>query len=119
MTQTDLAAAIGYSVSFICSLEKGDRLPDMDVVAARFVPALALQDDVALAARLVEAAASARGQPQSVSVTVTRSFTATVEELDAPAHACSLPRQRRSWGAAVTSISSAGGWPATRAACSR
>ena len=30
MTQTDLAAAVAYSVSFISSLEKGDRLPDVD-----------------------------------------------------------------------------------------
>ena len=86
MTQTDLAAAVGYSVSFVCSLEKGDRLPDVNIVATRFVPALALQDDVALAARLVEAAASVRGQPQSVAVTVTRRITATVEEQNPPAH---------------------------------
>ena len=60
MTQTDLAAAVGYSVSLICNLEKGTRLPDVEVIATRFVPALALQDDVALAARLVEAAGSTR-----------------------------------------------------------
>ena len=86
MTQTDLAAAVGYSVSFICNLEKGTRLPDVEFVATHFVPALALQDDVALAARLIQAAASARGQTQSVAVTVTRSMTITVEEVDTPAH---------------------------------
>lgn len=86
MTQTDLAAAVGYSVSFVCNLEKGARLPDVEFVATHFVPALALQDDVALAARLIQAAASARGQTQSVAVTVTRSMTITIEEVDAPAH---------------------------------
>jgi predicted ATPase/DNA-binding XRE family transcriptional regulator len=86
MTQTDLAAAVGYSVSFICNLEKGTRLPDVEFIATHFVPALALQDDVALAARLIQTAASARGQTQSVAVTVTRSMTITVEEVDAPAH---------------------------------
>ena len=84
MTQTDLAAAAGYSVSFISSLEKGDRLPDVAVVAERFVPALALQDDMALAARLVEAAIAARGQARPISVTVTRSVTVAVEEVELP-----------------------------------
>jgi predicted ATPase/DNA-binding XRE family transcriptional regulator len=84
MTQTDLAAAVGYSVALISSLEKGNRLPDVAVVAARFVPALALLDDMALAARLVEAAAAARGQPRPVTVSVTRSVTVAVEEFDAP-----------------------------------
>ena len=84
MTQTDLAAAAGYSVSFISSLEKGDRVPDVTVVAERFVSALALQDDMALAARLVEAALMARGQTQPVSVSVTRHVTVAVEEVDLP-----------------------------------
>jgi predicted ATPase/DNA-binding XRE family transcriptional regulator len=85
MTQTDLAAAVGYSVAMICSLEKGTRLPDVAVVAARFAPALALQDEPALAARLVAAAASARGQLQPVTATVTRTITVAFEEVDAPA----------------------------------
>lgn len=85
MTQRDLAAAVGYSVALICSLEKGDRLPDVTVVATRFAPALALQDDPALAAHLVAAAASARGQSQSVTAAVTLSITVAVEEFDAPA----------------------------------
>lgn len=83
MTQRDLAAAVGYSVALICSLEKGDRLPDVTVVATRFAPALALQDDPALAAQLVAAAAGARGQ--TVTAAITRSITVTVEEVDAPA----------------------------------
>jgi predicted ATPase/DNA-binding XRE family transcriptional regulator len=86
MTQHDLAAAVGYSVSFICNLEKGTRLPDVEFIATHFVPALALQDDVVLAARLIQAAASARGQTQSVAVTVTRHMTVAVEEVDASAH---------------------------------
>lgn len=84
MTQSDLAAAVGYSVAMISSLEQGDRLPDVTFVAARFAPALALQDDPALAARLVAAAASARGLHQPVTATVTRTITVAVEEVDAP-----------------------------------
>lgn len=85
MTQRNLAAAVGYSVAMICSLEKGNRLPDVTVVAERFAPALALQDDPELAAHLVAAAASARGQHHAVSATVSRTITVAVEEVDASA----------------------------------
>lgn len=50
MTQSDLAAAVGYSVSLISSLERGSRLPDVATVAALFVPALGLQEEPRLAA---------------------------------------------------------------------
>ncbi len=62
MTQRDLAAALGYSDSLISSLEKGQRQPDLDAVIQRFVPALGLQDDPTLAARLMESAAATRGE---------------------------------------------------------
>ena len=62
MTQRDLAAALGYSDSLISSLEKAQRLPDLDAVVQRFIPALGLQDDRRAATVLVEAAAFARGQ---------------------------------------------------------
>ncbi len=62
MTQSDLAAAVGYSISTISSLEKERRLPDVATVADSFVPALGLQDEPLLAACLVEQAATARGQ---------------------------------------------------------
>lgn len=62
MTQHDLAAALGYSNSLISSLEKAQRLPDLDAVVQRFIPALGLQDDRRAATVLVEAAAFARGQ---------------------------------------------------------
>ncbi|MCO6452233.1 MAG: tetratricopeptide repeat protein [Caldilineales bacterium] len=61
MTQADLAAAVGYSASFISNLEKEARQPDLEIVTQRFVPALALQDEPRLAARLIELAMLARG----------------------------------------------------------
>ncbi|MEZ4617406.1 MAG: helix-turn-helix transcriptional regulator [Caldilineaceae bacterium] len=61
MTQRDLAAALGYSDSLISSLEKGQRQPDLALVRSHFIPALGLQDEPALAARLIESAAIARG----------------------------------------------------------
>ncbi|MCO5209206.1 MAG: helix-turn-helix domain-containing protein [Caldilinea sp.] len=85
MTQADLAAAVAYSVSFISSLEKGARLPDAAILAERFVPALALQDEPALAARLVAAAAGARGQMAARAVTVTRTTAVYVEDEVGPA----------------------------------
>lgn len=72
MTQSDLAAAVGYSVSFISSLEKESRQPDMATVAQHFVPALGLQDDPHLAVRLVELAAAARGERSPAPITSAR-----------------------------------------------
>lgn len=57
MTQGDLAAAVGYSVSFISSLEQNTRRPDVHVVSQHFVPALALQEEPHLATHLLELAA--------------------------------------------------------------
>lgn len=56
MTQRDLAAALGYSEAMICSLEKAQRLPDLQAVMKRFIPALGLQDDPAAAALIEQAA---------------------------------------------------------------
>jgi predicted ATPase/transcriptional regulator with XRE-family HTH domain len=62
MTQAELAAAVGYSVPFISNLELDQRLPDVEVIMQRFVPALGLQEEPQLAVRLVELAATARGE---------------------------------------------------------
>nr|HRJ43073.1 helix-turn-helix transcriptional regulator [Caldilineaceae bacterium] len=69
MTQSDLAAAIGYSVSFISNLENESRQPDVSTVAQMLVPALGLQDEPHLAARLVEMAAATRGERPPAAVT--------------------------------------------------
>ncbi|MEZ4682911.1 MAG: helix-turn-helix domain-containing protein [Caldilineaceae bacterium] len=79
MTQRDLAAALGYSESLICSLEKAQRLPDLQAVMERFVPALGLQDDPAAATRLIEQAALARGMRVPVTVTVQRTIQTAVQ----------------------------------------
>lgn len=62
LTQRDLAAAVGYSDALISSLETGQRLPDVEAVRQRFVPALGLQNDPATATRLITYAAAARGE---------------------------------------------------------
>lgn len=62
MTQGDLAAAVGYSVSFVSDLEQNRRLPAVAVILQHFVPALGLQEETSFAAHLVELAALARGE---------------------------------------------------------
>lgn len=62
MTQRDLAAALGYSDSLISGLERGQRQPDLAMVRARFIPALGLQNDSAMATRFIASAAAARGE---------------------------------------------------------
>lgn len=73
MTQGDLAAAVGYSVSFISSLEQNTRRPDVHSVLQHFVPALALQEEPHLATHLLELAAAVQGDlPPTATLTVTR-----------------------------------------------
>ena len=80
MTQGDLAAAVGYSVSFVSVLEQNRRLPDVEAVIQVFVPALGLQDEPHLATRLVELAASARGERPPVAITHRRETQIVVRE---------------------------------------
>ncbi len=65
MTQGDLAAAAGYSVSQISALETGQRQPDPQAVAERFVPAFATLGEARLVDRMLELAAGdvSRGAP--------------------------------------------------------
>ena len=60
LQQRDLAIAVGYSEGQICRLEQNQRLPDLPTLAARFVPALDLEDEPELAARLLDLAVAAR-----------------------------------------------------------
>src|SRR6185436_3113401 len=60
LTQLELSIAVGYSEAQITRLEKNQRLPDLTALKALFIPALHLEDDPQLAARLLELAQSAR-----------------------------------------------------------
>ena len=90
MTQRDLAAALGYSESLICSLETAHRQPDLKAVMERFVPALGLQDDPQTAAALIERAALARGERPPAAVTLPRTTQVAVQAGHA-AHTAHLP----------------------------
>ena len=80
MTQGDLAAALGYSIALISSLEKAQRRPDLQAVTERFIPALGLQDDPHLAATLIEQAALARGERPPAEITFQRTTQMTWQE---------------------------------------
>jgi pimeloyl-ACP methyl ester carboxylesterase/transcriptional regulator with XRE-family HTH domain len=62
LTQIDLAIAVGYSTGQISRLEQNQRLPNPTTLQALFVPALGLEDEPKLAARLLELAQSAHDQ---------------------------------------------------------
>lgn len=60
LTQLELSITVGYSEAQISRLEKNLRLPDLTALKALFIPALHLEDERQLAARLIELAQSAR-----------------------------------------------------------
>jgi len=68
LQQRDLAIAVGYSEGQICRLEQNRRQPDLSTLAARFVPALDLEDAPELATRLLELAADARNADGNLSL---------------------------------------------------
>ena len=80
MTQGDLAAAVGYSVSFVSDLEQNRRLPAVAVILQQFVPALGLQEEAGFAAHLVELAAQARGERPPPTMTIQRKSQLVVTE---------------------------------------
>src|SRR4051794_41706173 len=80
MTQRELAVAVGYSISFICDLEKDRRLPAIAFVVQQFVPALGLQEEAAFATQLVELAALTRGERPPPTVTFQRTMQLVVTE---------------------------------------
>jgi tetratricopeptide (TPR) repeat protein len=61
LTQMELGIQVGYSEAHVSRLEGEQRTPDPVIVATRFVPALLLDDEPELAARLVDHADRASG----------------------------------------------------------
>lgn len=84
LTQDELGRAVGYSREQITRLERNQRLPDTTILAALFVPALALRDDPEAIARFLELAAQARGEQPPSQITLTRAVeTRATESRDA------------------------------------
>src|SRR3712207_237734 len=63
ITQRELAIAVGYSESHIARLEQDQRRPNHSIILALFVPALGLEDEPELVARLLELATAAQEAP--------------------------------------------------------
>ncbi|MBI5034782.1 MAG: helix-turn-helix domain-containing protein [Chloroflexi bacterium] len=63
LTQHALSIAVGYSTGHINRFEKNKRVPDPAAVAALFIPALDLDREPVLAARLIELATNAHKSP--------------------------------------------------------
>jgi predicted ATPase/transcriptional regulator with XRE-family HTH domain len=80
LTQGELAVIVGFSVAQISRLEQGERLPDVPMVVEKFLPALALDDEPRLAQRLLELAASARGERAPTVVVAQREVRTVVQE---------------------------------------
>jgi WD40 repeat protein/transcriptional regulator with XRE-family HTH domain len=60
LTQLELSIQVGYSHAQISRLEQNLRLPDIPTIEARFVPALGLENETKVVARLLELAANVR-----------------------------------------------------------
>lgn len=81
LTQKELSIAVGYSEAQISRLEQNQRLPDLATLAASFIPALELDDEADVVARLLELAAQARGEsPPSGRLTISRTIAQSVTE---------------------------------------
>ncbi len=94
LQQRDLAIAVGYSEGQICRLEQNQRLPDLPTLAARFVPALELENEPELAARLLDLAATARKTDPSAH-SISSSTERGSEQADAPTHPALIPPTAR------------------------
>ncbi len=75
LTQGQVAALVGVSLSQISLLEKNKRQPDLQQIVDHFLPALTLTDEPQLAQRLLELAAEARGERLSITRTVSVAVT--------------------------------------------
>jgi predicted ATPase/transcriptional regulator with XRE-family HTH domain len=80
MTQGELAAAVGFSLSQVSLLERNERLPDLAMVSTRFAPALGLANEPRLLQRLLELAALARGERPPAALHVQRIVATTLVE---------------------------------------
>ncbi len=120
LTQDELGRAVGYGREQIARLENGNRLPDLTVLAALFIPALGLQREPLVVAQLLALAGAARQDanpaesPARVTVTHTVqrrvAVTQTLVEPIVPA----LPSLARADGASLTGTAAAPAWSPRR-----
>ncbi len=66
LTQLELSIAVGYSEAQISRLEQNQRLPDLAALKALFIPALHLENEPELTARILQLAQAARQEDSPV-----------------------------------------------------
>lgn len=81
LTQRELAVAVGYSEAQISRLEQNQRPPDLATLTALFIPALYVDDEPEIVARLMELASRARGEATLESRIITFSHSVRREKV--------------------------------------
>jgi len=71
LTQRELSIAVKYSEAQISRLEQNQRPPDLATLTALFIPALYIEDEPEVVARLMDLAAQARGEEAAPNDVVT------------------------------------------------
>jgi ATP/maltotriose-dependent transcriptional regulator MalT len=66
LTQREVAIEVGYSEVYISRLESNQRAPDSSTLLALFVPALGIQGEPELVARLLELGEASRGERAAI-----------------------------------------------------
>jgi len=82
LTQRELCIAVGYSEAQISRLEQNQRPPDIAALTALFIPALYVEDEPEVVARLMELAAQARGESPTDERVITFSQSVRQEVLE-------------------------------------
>ena len=70
LSQKELAAHVGYHYSYMCRIEKNQRMPDANTLITRFIPALDLDDEPQWTTRLLELAGIREGNTHTAPTTV-------------------------------------------------
>jgi len=66
LSQKELAAHVGYHYSYMCRIEKNQRMPDANTLITRFIPALDLDDEPQWTTRLLELAGIQDGNASAI-----------------------------------------------------
>ena len=79
ITQRELAVQVGYHYSYLSRIERNERFPEANMILARFVPALQVENEPEWAERLVALAMLGRGETETPSpLTLTQTTTTAV-----------------------------------------
>jgi len=78
LSQKELALQVGYHYSYMCRIEKNQRMPDINTLMTRFVPALLLDQEPQWTARLLELAGASNEKMSQASSSFGESKSASI-----------------------------------------